>query len=154
SAQAETDFDLEVSGFRAPQYDDQGVMTSQLFGDRAEMIGGGEIKITGLRIEIYKEGQTAATVTAPYCFYNKDTKEAHSDSTIAADVDRLKLRGRGFILKSTESSVQVFDDCEVTIKNIMEQVVGGSNNISTHAAETVITLSRMRRLNCFVTCLK
>ncbi|MBM4152747.1 MAG: hypothetical protein FJ220_04395, partial [Kiritimatiellaceae bacterium] len=66
SVWAQKDLSMEVVGFRVPEYDDQGVMTAQLFGDRAEMQGEGDIKITGLRIEFYKDTQTIATVTSPY----------------------------------------------------------------------------------------
>jgi lipopolysaccharide export system protein LptA len=122
-----------------PEYDDQGVMTSQLFGDRAEMQGGGEIKITGLRVEVYKDGETMATVTAPHCFYNQKTKEAHSDAPIAVDLEQLALRGRGFVLKSEDNSVRVFDECVVTIKDLMGQVNAEAAQTAQTNTETVIT---------------
>lgn len=135
----QTDFNMEITGFRVPEYDDQGVMTSQLFGERAEMIEGGKIKITELRVEIYKAGQTVATVTAPYCIYDQKSKEAHSEAPIAVDLDQLKLRGRGFVLKSEESSVKVFDECEVTIFDLMGQMSGAEGEKAQTNAETVIT---------------
>ena len=133
------DLNMEVSGFRVPEYDGQGVMTSQLFGDRAEVEGGGEVKITSLRIEFYKEGKTVVTVTSPYCFYNQKTREAHSDAPVAADMERMKMTGRGFLLKSGDSTVQVFDDSKVIIKDVMKQVNGEAAGSFATNTETVIT---------------
>lgn len=139
SAAAQKDLNMEVTGFRVPEYDGQGVMTSQLFGDRAEMEGGGEIKITGLRVEFYKEGKTVVTVTSPYCFYNQKTREAHSDAPVAADMERMQMRGRGFLLQSSNSAVRVFNDSKVTIKDVAKEVGGESAANSSSNTETVIT---------------
>ena len=135
---AQQDMNMEVTGFRVPEYDGQGVMTSQLFGDRAEMEGGGEVKITGLRIEFYKDGKTAVTVTSPYCFYNQNTREAHSDAPVEANMDRLHMTGRGFLLQSSNGTVRVLNDSRVTIKNAMQLKesfsIGGETNSPAVAA--------------------
>ncbi len=136
---AQQDLNMEISGFRVPEYDAQGVMTSQLFGDRAEMEGGGEVKITGLRVEFYKAGKTVVTVTSPYCFYNQKTREAHSDAPVAADMERLKMTGRGFLLQASNSTVRVFDDSRVSIKDAMKQVAGDAAANVASNTETVIT---------------
>jgi lipopolysaccharide transport protein LptA len=147
-AAAQKDLGMEISGFRVPEYDEQGVMTSQIFGDRAEMQGGGEVKITGLRAEFYQDGKTAATVTSPYCFYNQKTREVHSDAPVAAVLDRLTMSGRGFLLKVNESSVHVLDESRVVVKDSaqMEGLAGiempgnaGTTNAGTTNTETVIT---------------
>lgn len=139
SAAAQQDMSMEISGFRVPEYDAKGVMTSQIFGDRAEMQGGGEVKITGLKVEFYKEGKTAATVTSPYCFYNQKTKEVHSDAPVAAELDRLTMSGRGFLLKSTENSVRVFEESRVVVKDVSKQVSGLPAASTATGSETVIT---------------
>jgi lipopolysaccharide export system protein LptA len=122
SVPAQQDVNMEISGFRVPEYDDQGIMTSQLFGDRAEVGGGGEVKITGLRIEFYKGGKTLMEVSSPYCFYNQKTREAHSDAPVAADMERVKVRGRGFRLQSDKGEVRVLEESRVTIEDVMQQV--------------------------------
>ncbi|MDD3276399.1 MAG: LptA/OstA family protein [Kiritimatiellales bacterium] len=139
SVWAQQDMDMEITGFRVPEYDAQGVMTSQLFGERAEVQGGGEVKITTLRVEFYKEGKTVVTVNSPYCFYNQKTREAHSDAPVSAEMDRLTMTGRGYLLESGQNTVKVFDDSRVVVKDAAKQmsgvpaVTGGTN------AETVIT---------------
>jgi lipopolysaccharide export system protein LptA len=140
SALAQQDLNMEIKGFRVPEYDDQGVMTSQLFGEHAEMEGGGEVKITGLRVEFYKEGKTVVSVTSPYCFYNQKTREAHSDAPVAADMERLTMRGRGFLLTPSVGTVRVFDDSTVTIKDAMKEVAGEAvGKTASTTNETVIT---------------
>lgn len=136
---AQQDLNMEIKGFRVPEYDDQGVMTSQLFGDKAEMKGGGEVKISKLRVEFYKDGKTAVTVTSPYCFYNQKTREAHSDAPVAADMDRLTMTGRGFLLTTSNNVVRVFNDSKVTIKDAMKEVAGDASTTATSNTETVIT---------------
>jgi lipopolysaccharide export system protein LptA len=136
---AQQDLNMEVKGFRVPNYDDKGAMTSQLFGDRAEMEGGGEVKITGMRIEFYKEGKTAVTVTSPYCFYNQKTREAHSDAPVATDMERLTMTGRGFRLEPSSRTVQVLADSRVTVKDVMKEVSGEAVAGVSSNTETVIT---------------
>lgn len=137
SVAAQQDLNMEVKGFRVPEYDGKGVMTSQLFGDHAVMQGGGEIKIDGLRIEFYKDGKPAVTVSSPYCFYNQKTREAHSDAPVAAEMERMKMTGRGFLLQSSNSTVRVFNDSRVVIKDVAEAVaIAGKGATNT---ETVIT---------------
>jgi lipopolysaccharide transport protein LptA len=113
---------VEISSFRVPEYDAQGTMTSQLFGDRAEVGEDGEVSITGLRIEFYKDGKTAMTVASPYCFYNQKTREAHSDAPVAADMERLRVRGQGFFLKPGDSTVRILNNSQVMIEDIMAKV--------------------------------
>lgn len=115
---------MEISGFRVPDYDEQGVMTSQLFGEHAEMEGRGDVKITGVRMEFYQEGETFMTVTSPYCFFDQKTREAWSDAPVAADMESVRVRGRGFRLQSGERKVQVLNDSKVIIENVTEQTSG------------------------------
>lgn len=113
---------VEVSSFRVPEYDSAGELTSQLFGERATVGKDGEIDITGLRVEFYKGGKTVMEVGAPYCFYNQKTREAHSDAPVAADMERVQVRGTGFRLKPGDNAVRILNDCKVTIEGIMQKV--------------------------------
>ena len=113
---------VEISAFRVPEYDAQGVMTSQLFGDRAEVGEDNVVNITGLRIEFYKGSNTMMKVSSPYCFYNQKTREAHSDAPVAADMDKLHVRGEGFSLKLGDSTVRILNSSEVTIEDMMQKV--------------------------------
>lgn len=131
---------MVVQGFRIPEYDGQGNMTSQLFGDRAEMQGEGEVKITGMRIEFYEEGETVMTVTSPYCFFNQNTRDAHSDAPIAADSERAKIRGTGFKLDSERQVITVLEDSHVTLFEVRPGAEEGAPETTN---TTVITSRRL-----------
>jgi lipopolysaccharide export system protein LptA len=113
---------VEVSSFRVPEYDSEGAMTSQLFGESAAVGEDGEININKLRVEFYKDGKTIMEVVSPYCFYNQKTREAHSDAPVAADMERVQVRGQGFTLKPGDNAVRILNDCKVTIEGIMQKV--------------------------------
>lgn len=117
---------MEISSFRVPEYDEKGAMTSQLFGERAEVGEGGEVNITGLRIEFYKDGKTAMTVASPYCFYNQKTREARSDAPVSADMEKVRVRGKGFLLKPGDSTVRVLDSSQVTVEGLSPKTGGGA----------------------------
>jgi lipopolysaccharide export system protein LptA len=131
----------EVSGFRVPEYDANGVMTSQLFGDKAEMQGGGVIQIIGVRAEFYRDGETFMTVTSPTCFYNQSERTATSDAAVAADLEGVRLRGTGFELSADERVVQVKKDSRVVISDVMQQ--SGLDAAETATNETVITSDQL-----------
>lgn len=119
------ELDMEISGFRVPEYDEQGKMTSQLFGDHAEIDQGGDVSITGVRMEFYREDETFMTVESPTCLYNQKTQIARSDATVFADMDGLQLRGRGYRLNAAKRTVKLFADSEVTIADVMQKETEG-----------------------------
>lgn len=138
---------MEISGFRVPEYDDQGQMTSQLFGDHAELQGNREVEITGARMEFYRDGDVFMTVQSPHCFYNQKSRKAHSDAAVRADMDGVNLTGTGFRLDTEGRTVKVLDDTRVVISDIMQQTdldLGANGESVTN--QTVIT-SRQLFLN-------
>lgn len=112
---------MEISAFRVPEYDSKGVMTSQLFGERAVVGDDGEVNIAGLRIEFYKGSNTVMNVTSPYCFYNQKTREAHSDAPVAADMEQMHVRGQGYFLKPGDNTVRILDRSQVTIEGVVHK---------------------------------
>lgn len=112
---------LEISAFRVPEYDEYGVMTSQLFGERAEGGEGNDVNITGLRVEFYKLGKTVMDISSPYCVYNQKTREARSDAPVAANMERVSVRGQGFFMKTGENTVRILNDSRVTLEGSMQK---------------------------------
>lgn len=138
---------MEISGFRVPEYDDQGQMTSQLFGDHAELQPGSDVEINGARMEFYRDGEMFMTVRSSHCFYNQKTREAHSEAPVSADMEGVHLTGTGFELDTEGRKVQVLNDSRVVIADIMQQTdldLGGDGVAVTN--QTVIT-SRQLFLN-------
>jgi lipopolysaccharide export system protein LptA len=115
---------VEISAFRVPEYDSKGTMTSQLFGDHAVIGDDGEVNITGLTIEFYKDSKTVMKVTSPYCFYNQKTKEAHSDAPVAGEMDQMRVSGQGYLLKPGANTVRILNQSQVTIEGAMQKGKG------------------------------
>ena len=131
----------EISGFRVPEYDENGLMTSQLFGDHAEFAEGGMVKITTLRVEFYKEGDVFMVVESPWCFYNQKEQKAHSEAPVRADMQGTLLTGMGYKMNSDDRTVHVLRDSKVIVTDTEGQSIGlptggGERN---PGDETVIT---------------
>lgn len=108
---------MEMSGFRVPEYDDQGNMTAQLFGKHAEVALSGEVKIDQLRLEFYQAGAKFVTVESPFCFYNSQKREAYSDAVVSAVADKIKVTGRGFAWNPATHSVRIFNEVYVVLED-------------------------------------
>lgn len=129
---------MEISGFRVPEYDEQGQMTSQLFGDHAELGADGVVKIDGVRVELYREGDVFMEVESPRCFYNQKSREVNSDAAVSAKADGIVLTGTGYLLDVEARTVHVLADSRVVFDDGVQQSglgieTGGSTN------KTVIT---------------
>jgi len=115
-------------------------MTSQLFGDHAELQSDSMVKITGVRMEFYRDGETFMEVASPYCVYNRNNRKAHSDAAIRADMEGVHLTGTGFRLDTGARTVQVLADSRVVIDDIMQQTdLEPENGVSEVSNVTVIT---------------
>lgn len=140
---AAQDAGVEISGFRVPEYDRNGVMTAQLFGEHAQVLPDGDVKITGLRLEFYREGVTVAVVESPYCFYNQKTRQARSDAPVEADMGQVLVTGRGFTVHPGDKTVEILNESRVVINDIMQQAGRGPGDADM-SGETVITSRRLR----------
>jgi lipopolysaccharide transport protein LptA len=58
---------------------------------------------------------------------------------VAADMERMKMTGRGFLLLSSNSTVRVFDDSRVVIKDAAKAMTGETAGTVATNTETVIT---------------
>lgn len=114
------DLNMEITGFRVPDYDEKGEIASQLFGEKAEVQPDGEVRIKGLRVEFYKDKEVFMEVTSPYCFYNQKDGKAHSDAVVFADMERVQMCGKGYVLEAEAKAVRVLNDTVVTIHDLME----------------------------------
>lgn len=112
---------MEISGFRVPEYNEQGEMTSQLFGDRAVTGKDDSVKIDGVRVEFYKDGEVFLHAESPYCFYEREEGVARSDAPVRAEMEGMVLTGNGFELQAGDRTVHVLENCRVEINDVMQQ---------------------------------
>ena len=63
-----------------PEYDEQGRLKSQFFGDEVSVLPGTNmVDVTGLRLELYEEGECTVRVASAECRYDRRTNRAESD---------------------------------------------------------------------------
>ncbi len=117
-----------LQGFQVPEYDEQGNLKSQLFGDYAEILPDGSVQITNLRIEAYEKGQKAMEVTAPACLYNERTKQATSDTDIKIERDNMIVTGTGFAWDSAQNRIEIQNNVKVVLKNVQTKLNTGESS--------------------------
>jgi hypothetical protein len=107
---------MEVSGFRVPDYDDQGELRAQLYGEHAKVMEGGEVEITNLKIEMYRDGEVAMIVFSPHCFFNMDTRRARSQGRVLIESGWMTIAGRGFTWSAEAGRFEILHDSKVLVK--------------------------------------
>ena len=123
--------DQDVAGFRAPTYDKDGRMSSQVFGDFAHARPDGYVDITGLRVEFYdaKAAPTSRvvdmTVHSEQCMYHRDRKTAASKKDVRIVRDDMVITGTGFIWESDQQVMQILHDAKVVLKNARRDMQEG-----------------------------
>jgi len=107
---------MEISGFRVPDYDAQGELRAQLYGGHAKVLDGGEVEITNLKIEMYKDGKVAMTVFSPHCFFNMETRQARSEGRVLIESGLMTIIGRGFAWSAEAGRFEILHDSKVLVK--------------------------------------
>lgn len=107
-----------IKGFRVPNYDDEGLMTSQLFGEIAKVLPNGNVDIRALRLVFYKyEGEERLeemVVTSPRCVYNRAKGTAVSDAEV--EIRRgsdFVVTGKGFTFSNEKRRLVILSDAKV-----------------------------------------
>lgn len=115
----------QMKGFRLPMYDDENVMTSQLFGELAKVLPDGNVEITGLKMEFYTyigdERITEMTVTSPLCYYNRDRGVVVSESDVRISRREMIVTGRGFRYSNDKQELKILNDSKVVLRGASKQ---------------------------------
>ena len=115
--------EARIMDFRIPEYDVDGALKWVLRGDAAQMFPGeGRIRITGARVEIYRNGGIDMVVRAPECDYSQDGKKAWTDGPVEITARNLTIRGRGMEWESATNRMILHHDVRVTVLNPKEGV--------------------------------
>ena len=120
---AGTNDELQIKGFRVPEYDDEGNMTSQIFGDFAKGLPDGFIQVEGLTMEFYKGSLsnrvTDMRVTAPRCLLHRGKKAAVSDSDVRiVRGEAMVVTGTGFMWNNNEQLLMIMSNSKVVLRNV------------------------------------
>lgn len=115
-----------IAGFSVPEYDEENNMTSQLFGDLAEFLPDGDVKITNLRIESYDDdGEVGMVVTSPKCTYKRDTKKAESDDSVRITRGNMVVTGKGFEWYAKKERLKIDSNAKVVLKDVQKRMESG-----------------------------
>ena len=112
-----------VKGFRLPEYDEDGTLKQQLYGETATFLPDGIIQLTGLKIEIFHDGEVTARVFSPRCDYDPTRKRAASKEHIRVVTEKAVLMGDGFAWNGENEQFQIFKNAKVILDGEMDPSV-------------------------------
>jgi hypothetical protein len=130
-----------VRGFRLPEYNPDGTLRQNLFGETATLLEGGLLQLTGLKIEFFNHGVLSARATADECALDQANKRAASRTHIRIVTDKGILSGDGFAWNGENEQFQIFENVRVVIDSSAEgdyakRLAAPSANSSTNATAT------------------
>lgn len=112
-----------VKGFRLPEYDADGKLKQQLYGETATFLQDGIIQLTGLKIEIFRNGEVTARIYSPDCAYDQARKRAASKDHIRIVTEKAVLAGDGFAWNGENEQFQIFKNAKVTLDGQMDKAL-------------------------------
>ena len=101
---------------RVPEYDEQGRLKSQMFGELAKSLPDGNVEITGLKIEFYEGTQVNVRVTAPLCVFDRVRNVAQSDGPVRIARDNMVITGTGFQFDKKDERFKIRSKAKVVLK--------------------------------------
>ena len=99
----------EIRDFRVPEYDANGVLKSEIFGDVAKPLPDNKIAITGLRIVMYKGKEPDAVLTAAHCTVDRKDKNAFSNAEMKIVHGNVTITGKGFRWSSENQRIEILN---------------------------------------------
>jgi hypothetical protein len=109
-----------VKGFRLPEYDADGKLKQQLYGETATFLQDGIIQLTELKIEVFRRGEVTARIYSPLCAYDPNRKRAASKDHIRIVTEKAVLVGDGFAWNGENEQFQIFKNAKVTLDGQMD----------------------------------
>ena len=109
-----------VKGFRLPEYDADGKLKQQLYGQTATFLADGIIQLTGLKIELFRKGEVTARIYSSLCAYDPERKRAASKQHIRVVTEKAVLTGDGFAWNGETEQFQIFQNAKVTLDGQMD----------------------------------
>ena len=110
-----------VKGFRLPEYDENGKLTQQLYGQTATFLQDGIIQLTGLKIELFRKGEVTARIYSSLCAYDPERKRAASKQHIRVVTEKAVLTGDGFAWNGETEQFQIFENAKIVLDGQMDK---------------------------------
>ena len=125
-----------VKGFRLPEFDEDGKLKQQLYGETATFLQDGIIQLTGLKIEIFRKGEITARVQSPECAYDPNRKRAASKGAIRIVTEKAVLTGDGYAWNGENEQFQIFQNARVVLDSQMNKGMVTPEPVAAPTAET------------------
>ena len=110
-----------VKGFRLPEYDADGKLKQQLYGQTATFLADGIIQLTGLKIELFRKGEVTARIYSSLCAYDPERKRAASKQHIRVVTEKAVLTGDGFAWNGETEQFQIFQNAKIVLDGQMDK---------------------------------
>ena len=110
-----------VKGFRLPEYDADGKLKQQLYGQTATFLADGIIQLTGLKIELFRKGEVTARIYSSLCAYDPERKRAASKQHIRVVTEKAVLTGDGFAWNDETEQFQIFQNAKIVLDGQMDK---------------------------------
>jgi lipopolysaccharide export system protein LptC len=109
--------DREINDFRIPEFDANGVLKSEIFGQKAKILPENKIRITGLQIILYKKRLVAsssnevdAVLTSEHCTIDQKSKDAFSNAEMKIVRENVVITGKGFRWSAVNQRIEILNN--------------------------------------------
>ncbi len=107
-----------MEGFRIPDYDDDGTLRSQLFGDHAAMVSPDLIELQNVKVEFYRGGEVETRITSPHCVYHRRTGVAQSTSTVRIVRGGAVITGHHYRYDHRQQRFMILTNARVVLRDV------------------------------------
>jgi lipopolysaccharide export system protein LptC len=105
-----------VQGFRVPEYDANGQLVWQMFGDRARLeLVSGKVEVEQMKLELFRDGRVDSTMRSPTCLFDRAAKTASSRDPVEIVATNMVMTGKGFDWSAADNRMRIHNDVTVTI---------------------------------------
>ncbi|MCF7837775.1 MAG: hypothetical protein K9N49_04020 [Candidatus Marinimicrobia bacterium] len=127
SVAARDEAGTKLTGFTVPQYGkEDNRIVSRLFGDLAEFMPGGFVRITNMRADFYSlTGAVEMQISSPLCRYDEGRKRVESEDRVRIVRSNIEVTGRGFEWDNERERLQINNDARVVLQGARDRVETG-----------------------------
>jgi hypothetical protein len=108
---------LQVEGIRVPEFNADGTLKSEFFGDSARPLENGLVELTNLRLNFYKDGRLNGFILTPRCIYDKNAKLVFSNADVTMRQGEILISGTGFRWFQETQIVEILNRCSLIVNN-------------------------------------
>lgn len=113
-----------VEGFRVPDYDDNGVLRSQLYGDWAVLRSPDVVEVENPRVELYRDGEIETRVVSPHCLFNRRTQMVASTSTVRIVRGDVVITGQNYRFEPRHERFVIYTNARVVLRDVRRAASG------------------------------